>query len=256
MDRQLEKQCFIITGGASGIGQATAVWLLDRGAMVAILDSNPVRIDAVRAEFGPDAARVFTTVVDVCNEDSLTNAFRQSTDYFGLPLAGLVNSAGIARNVGFMETGADMMRQVLDVNVIGTFLASKAFVASPRIPAAAIVNIASVSGMTGNTGRSAYGASKGAVIALTRVMATELAAYGVRVNAVSPGPVRTPMVDSIHARGFEARWTSRIPLRRYGQPHELAEAIGFLVSPSASFITGDVMVVDGGFLSAGVEATD
>ncbi|MBB99249.1 MAG: hypothetical protein CML67_06900 [Rhodobacteraceae bacterium] len=252
----LADRTYVVTGGASGIGRATAAWLLEAGASVALIDLDGDRVAAARKALSDAQSRVLGLAADVCDEAAIRAALSRICDHFDRPLSGLVNSAGIARNLHSLDTSAQTFREILDVNVVGSFVPCQAFAAAWRAPEAAIVNLASVSGMIGNTGRAAYGASKGAVIALTKVLATEFAALGIRVNAVSPGPVRTPMVAGLHTTEFAARWTARIPLRRYAEPEELAEAIGFLVSPSASYVTGEVLVVDGGYLSAGVDATD
>lgn len=251
MDKPFCGQNFVVTGGGSGIGRATAVWLLKRGACVAVLDRSSLLADELEIECDAERGQVRSFEVDITDERLVNAAFEEITGQMG-SLSGLVNCAGMACNVGFMETDPGLMRQVFDVNVVGSFLVSHAFVRADRVRQSSIVNIASVSGMIGNNGRTAYGASKGAVIAMSKVMAFELADKGIRVNVVSPGPVETPMVAAVHADRFRDQWTSRIPLNRYAAASEIAEVIGFLVSPSSSFVTGEVLVADGGYLSAGV----
>jgi NAD(P)-dependent dehydrogenase (short-subunit alcohol dehydrogenase family) len=137
------------------------------------------------------------------------------------------------------------------VNLRGTFLVGQAC-ARAMVPGAVIVNIASVSGMRGSTGRSAYGASKGGIINLSQVMALELAPLGVRVNVISPGPVDTPLVARMHDAEIRQIYTRAIPLARYGTPEEIAGAAVFLCGADSTYVTGHVLVVDGGFMSAGI----
>ncbi len=250
----LSGKSVIVTGGGSGIGLATAKWALEREATVLLLDANGTALDEARTSLAEHDERLRVAKVDILDQTAVEEALQT---FAGLPrrsLYGLVNSAGIARNTSFLETSPDELRQVFDVNVVGSVLVAQCFTKLLPETGGAIVNVASVSGMTGNSGRTAYGASKAAIITITKIMALELASKGLRVNAISPGPVQTPMISGVHLEGAHSKWTNRIPLRRYATPEELAEAIGFLISPNASFITGEVMVVDGGFLSSGINA--
>ena len=251
---ELRDKTYVVTGAGSGIGLATTRWLLDRGANVAMLDSDRTALQAVESELKSAGARITMIVADIRDSAALADAVAEARAKWKRPLSGLVNSAGIARNVAFMDTSADLMREVFEVNVIGTMHAAQAFVAAADSKDAAIVNVASISGMIGNSGRSAYGASKGAVISLTEVMAIELAEKGIRVNAVAPGPVETPMIKGMNLEAAKKIWFQRLPKKRFGQADEIAAAIGFLVSPSAAFVSGQVLVVDGGFLGAGIDA--
>jgi NAD(P)-dependent dehydrogenase (short-subunit alcohol dehydrogenase family) len=164
----------------------------------------------------------------------------------------LVNSAGIGADVPFLQTSAEKFDRIIAVNLRGTFLIGQA---CARVMGAggAIVNIASVSGLRGNTGRAAYGASKGGVITLTQVMACELAELGIRVNAIAPGPVDTPLVAAVHDAEVRAAFNSFVPMRRYGTPEEIAAAAAYLCSDDASYVTGHVLAVDGGFLAGGMK---
>jgi NAD(P)-dependent dehydrogenase (short-subunit alcohol dehydrogenase family) len=237
----------IVTGAGSGIGAACAQHLAREGWRLALFDANAQGLEETRAMIG---AASHSAALDVTDEAAVASAI-DAASALG-PIKGLVNCAGIAADVPFLETNAERFRKILDVNVVGSFLVAQ-YAARKMIAAGggAIVNIASVSGMVGNVGRTAYGASKGAVITMTQVMATELARAGVRVNAVSPGPVDTAMVQAMHTDAERETWLSRVPMKRYASPQEIAEPIAFLLSDAARFITGQVLVADGGFLSAG-----
>jgi len=148
------------------------------------------------------------------------------------------------------------LRKILDVNVVGTFIVARAAARLMKDRGGgAIVNIASVSGLRGGKGRSAYGASKGAVVVLTQVLANDLARYKIRVNAVAPGPVDTPMVKAVHTAADRALWLRHVPMRRYAEPGEIASVIEFLLDGTRSgFMTGEIVAVDGGFRGTGVMA--
>jgi NAD(P)-dependent dehydrogenase (short-subunit alcohol dehydrogenase family) len=171
---------------------------------------------------------------------------------------GVVNSAGIAADVHTLDTPVELFRKILDVNVVGTFIVARA---AARVMkdrgGGAIVNLASVSGVRGSKGRSAYGSSKGAVCVLTQVMANDLARFGIRVNAIAPGPVDTPMVQALHTPKDRALWSRHLPMRRYGKPEEIASVIEFLLDGAkSSYVTGEIVAVDGGFRGAGIIADD
>ncbi len=188
------------------------------------------------------------------DEDEIAEVFDQAVDALG-PVGGLVTSAGIARNVPFEETSAELFRQVIDVNLVGSFIAAKA--ALERMgDRLAVVNIASVAGLRANHGRVAYGASKAGVMMMSQVMALEYASRGVRVNCICPGPVETPLVTQLHSGEERRSWLKRLPQRRYAEPGEIAAVIAFLLSPEASYISGQAIAVDGGFTTAGILRDD
>jgi NAD(P)-dependent dehydrogenase (short-subunit alcohol dehydrogenase family) len=242
------KHSAIVTGGASGIGLAVAERLLDDGWPVAVLDADEAALAAAETAFADENA-IFIGA-DVTDEDEIADAFDQVVDRLGL-VGGLVNSAGMLKSLPAEETTAELLREMLDVNLVGSFITAKA--ALERMGASlAIVNIASVSGLRANRGRLAYGAAKAGVKLMSEVLALEYGHRGVRVNCVAPGPIETPMVARLHPAEERRAWLARVPQARYGEPEEVAAAVAFLLSPEASYINGHTLVVDGGFVASGV----
>ncbi|MDF1608488.1 SDR family NAD(P)-dependent oxidoreductase [Hoeflea sp. YIM 152468] len=240
----------VVTGGASGIGEATVLALIDEGAAVTILDASDEAV--ARAEKRLAGEDVLALVCDVTDDDEVAECLSQAVGAFG-PITGLVNCAGIARDIPAEKTSAEIFRQILDVNLTGSFITCRATL-DQMGDSLAIVNLASASGIRANAGRVAYGASKAGVILMSQVLANEWGASGVRVNVVAPGPVDSPLISDLHTVDDRKRWTGRIPLRRYGRPEEIADAILFLLSPQSSYINGQVLTVDGGFSASGIIA--
>ena len=249
-----ERGIAVVTGGGSGIGLAIAKALRSDGWKLLIADLSSDALHAARAALDPLGREAVRYVqMDVADEASVIAGLKDCEDGFG-EVRGLVNSAGIGRDVPFFDTSAALFRKILDINLVGSFVVARE---AGRLMKAhgggAIVNIASVSGQRGNIGRSAYGASKGGVITLTQVMACELAPDNIRVNAIAPGPVDTPLVKAMHNSADRESWLRHVPQRRYAPPEEIAGAASFLLDETkASFVTGHVLNVDGGFAAAGL----
>lgn len=234
---RLRDKIALVTGGISGIGAAIVQRFRAEGAIAIAAD--------IAASNGAD-----TLKLDVSDPQSCTEAVAKIIDRHGR-LDIMVNCAGIARDIPFLETPVETFDQVIAVNLRGTFLIGQA-AARAMQPGACIVNIASVSGMRGNVGRTAYGASKGGVVTMSQVMAADLAPLGIRVNVISPGPIETPMLAPMMATSGAAEWRAAVPLGRYGKPEDVAAAATYLCSEDANYVTGHVLAVDGGFLAAGL----
>ncbi len=245
---RLRDQVAIVTGAGRGIGRVIARRLAEEGARVLVADINLESVARAAAEL-PGAVPV---TVDVTEPASVARMIQTALDVFGR-LDVLVNNAGVGLNCPFLETTPEQWERTIRVNLTGTFHCAQA---AARAMAAhgggSIVNIASISGERGAQNRSAYGASKAGVIQLTKVMALELAGKGIRVNAVAPGPVVTDMTNVTHTAEIRATYNSRIPMKRYAQPEEVAAAVVFLASAEASFVTGETLNVDGGFVASGL----
>lgn len=249
----MQQGSVVITGAGSGIGLATTLLLARTGWHVIAADRDTAALDALAAQSESENLPVTPFVLDVTDESAIAALARKCRS-LDSPLKALVNSAGIAANDRFAETTAEQMRRVYEVNVIGTFLLSQALAPILRDNGGgSIVHLASVSGIKGNLGRCAYGASKGAVVTLTKIMAVELADDTIRVNAIAPGPIETLMVKQMHTEVTREEWHRTVPLRRYGTPEEIAAAIAFLADErQSSYVTGQVLSVDGGFTAAGL----
>ena len=251
----MENRVCIVTGAASGIGFTAAGELLKQGWRVALLDFQAEALSRAESQL-QSLGECKAFKVDITDAAGVEGVVSTIAGGFGT-ISGVVNSAGIARDVPFLETTAELFQTILSVNVIGSFIVARA--AAARMigggTPGAIVNLASVSGIRGSLGRTAYGASKGAVITMTKVMAVELALHSIRVNAVAPGPVDTPMVQTLHDAETRRGWLRTIPQARYATPYEIASAIAFLLDGErASFVTGQILAVDGGFEAGGLIA--
>jgi 3-oxoacyl-[acyl-carrier protein] reductase len=245
----------VITGGAMGIGAQVAERLGRDGYHTVLSDINLGAAQETAAALQAQGLTASAVRMDVATPDSIAEGFAEIERDAGRCDV-LVNCAGIATTLPFIDYPLDIFLRTMQVNVTGTLLCAQ-HAAKLMIPNrwGRIVNIASVAGMRAvGTGRTAYGTSKGAVIALTRQMAVELCEYGITANAVAPGPVDTPMTKVLHSDQFRDEYTRAIPMKRYGTTSEIAAAVCYLASEDAAYVNGIVLPVDGGFLSWGAGA--
>ncbi|MBL8333573.1 MAG: SDR family oxidoreductase [Rubrivivax sp.] len=243
----------LVTGAASGIGRAIAGRLAQApGTRVLVLDRDAEGAARAAHEIRAAGGQARAAVVDLAHTEALATALPALCGDWGLPDV-LVNNAGIAATVPATAVTLAQWNGTLAVNLTAPMLLIQQ--ALPHMLAQGwgrIVNIASISGVRAGTGRLAYGTSKAALIAMTRQFAIEVAEAGVTVNAVAPGPIDTPLVRQLLAPGTQSAYAEMVPMRRYGAPEDIADAVAFLASPGAGYVTGHTLAVDGGFLASGV----
>jgi len=241
----------LVTGAARGIGLAVAKRFLAEGWRVALLDIEGELLQAAVAALA-NGDHTLALACDVSNAAAVTAAIATVSRRFGR-LDVLVNNAGVAVFAPLMQTSDEDWNRVLAVNLTGPFICTKAAVPLMREHGGgAIVNITSISAVRASTLRSAYGTSKAGLAHLTKQLAVELAGLGIRVNGVAPGPVDTAMAKAVHTPEIRADYHDAIPLNRYGLEEELAEAVLFLSCDRSSYVTGQILAVDGGFDAAGI----
>ena len=237
----------LVTGAARGIGLATTDLFIEEGWHVAMID-----IDAAELTKAAQPREHVTAIeCDVSDPKAAKEAIVRVVNELG-GINALVNNAGLADFGPIEETTFARWKAVMATNLDGPFLMTQAATDALKAAKGAVVNIASISGLRASTLRVAYGTSKAAVIQLSLQQAVELGEYGIRVNCVAPGPVRTKLAMAVHTQEIIDAYHDALPMNRYGTEREIAEAIVFLCSDRASFITGQTLGADGGFEATGI----
>ncbi|MCX7695316.1 MAG: 3-oxoacyl-ACP reductase FabG [Caloramator sp.] len=244
---RLQGKVAIITGAARGIGKATAEKFLKEGASVVICDINQEQVDTAVSELKGIGENVLGIKVDVTNRAEVDEMVRLTVEKFG-KVDCLVNNAGITADNTLLKMTEAEWDRVIDINLKGVFNCGQA-VAKVMVDqgSGVILNATSVVGLYGNYGQTNYAATKWGVIGMTKTWAKELGKKGIRVNAVAPGFILTPMTEKMPEKVLEMM-KDKAPLKRLGMPEDIANAYAFLASDEASFITGTVLSVDGGIV--------
>lgn len=248
------EQAVLVTGGASGIGRACALRFAAAGAHVMVADWNAEGAQATADEISSQGGQAAALTVDVSEGEAVRQMVAATVERFG-PLKAAVNSAGVSGNMlaSVLDADEDDFDRVIRVNLKGTWLCMKHEIAALLAGGGgAIVNLASVAGLIGAPGGAGYAASKHGVVGLTRSVALEMAQQNIRINAVCPSYIDTPMVRAITDINpkMERRTLGASPMKRLGTPEEVAETVVWLCSPAASFVNGAALAVDGGFTAS------
>jgi len=245
---RLKGKTIIVTGSGQGIGKGIALKLAKEGSSVVVADLNEENAQKVADEINSNGGKALAVKVDITSAEMVKNMILKTIDEFG-EISGLVNNAGWDKVEPFMESTEDTWDRVIAINIKGTISCCKA-VLQEMIPNnyGKIINIASDAGRVGSSGEAVYSATKGGVIAFTKTLAREMARYKINVNCIAPGPTDTPLFEEISsynpkiAEGLK----KAIPFRRLGKPEDLANAVAFMISDEAEYITGQTLSVSGG----------
>ncbi len=243
---KLKDKVAIVTGSGRGIGRAIAERLAKEGAILVICDVDEASAMATASEIANTyKVKTLGLKVDVTKAAEVDELVKKTAETFGV-INILVNNAGITRDGLLLRMKEEDWDLVLNVNLKSAFLCTKAAVRHiMRADYGRIINIASVVGMMGNAGQANYSASKGGLIAFTKTIAKEFAGKGTTANAIAPGFIKTPMTEKLKDEE-KAKLAELIPLKQLGMPEQVADAVAFLASPDAAYITGQVLAVDGG----------
>jgi len=246
---QLENKVAVVTGGASGIGEAICLRFAAEGAKVVVADVVPANAEAVAKRIQSVGREFLTYTVDVSNYDQVCHMVETTVKRFGT-VDILVNCAGLSEFIPTENLPIDKWRRMIDVNLTGTFyccLAASREMAKKK--KGKIINISSMAGLAGIPNSAHYVASKHGVVGLTKALAVDFAKYGINVNCICPGTTLTPMVRGTMSPEYQEARSKRVPLGRLGQPEDQANAAVFLASSQSDYITGSILCVDGGMSS-------
>jgi 2-hydroxycyclohexanecarboxyl-CoA dehydrogenase len=247
---ELKNRVAVVTGGASGIGRATALGLASAGARVLVADIDDAGGGETCAAIASEGGTAFYIRADISDEASIEAAASEILGQ-GRPPAVVVNAAGWDRFELFLDNSLEFMDRIVRLNLLGPVKLTRALLpAMVEAGAGKIVNVASDAGRVGSTGETVYAGAKGGVIAFTKSLAREVAAHGITVNCVCPGPTDTPLFRSLPEK-MQAALTRAIPFRRLAKPEEVAAAILFFSGSDSDFVTGQVLSVSGGLTMAG-----
>ena len=247
----------LVTGAGSGIGRRIAEYLaLADGATVCVVDRDKEAAEDTVREIKASGGWAAAFIVDLSNPANMPSMLYAVDKEIGSPDI-VVNCAGVAATVPALEMSLAHWQLTMDVNVTAPLIIQQHVLRSMQTKGwGRLVNIASISGVRAGTGRLGYGTSKAALIAMTKQFAIECAEFGVTVNVIAPGPILTPLVKEMHGADTTEMYTNMVPMRRYGTSDEIAHAVAFLCSEGASYVTGETLAVDGGFLASGLMVRD